>query len=156
MFHRHPFLSLVTFAYLGFVAWLTLTPASGMPSWEPKAQALVDRLHAHQLALWLTASRVEFLANVGLFVPVGLFLLLLFGTRLWWVAVAAGFLLTSAIETAQQSIPGRVSDPRDVVANTAGAAIGVAIGLVLTFPSTMRRRRARLAARHQPGVPARR
>ena len=51
---------------------------------------------------------MEFLANVGLFVPVGVFVLLLFGSRLWWLAVAASIALTSAIETAQRSIPGRV------------------------------------------------
>ena len=26
MFRRHPYLSLTTFAYLGFVAWITLGP----------------------------------------------------------------------------------------------------------------------------------
>lgn len=156
MFHRHPFLSLASFAYLGFVGWMTLTPGSGMPSWEPDAQSVLDRFHAHDLLLWLSVSRLEFLANVAMFVPVGLFFLLMFGTRLWWLAIGAGFLLTSAIELTQRSIPGRVSDPRDIVANTAGAAIGVVLGLVLTFPSSMHRRRVRLAARNQPGVPARR
>jgi glycopeptide antibiotics resistance protein len=157
MFHRHPFLSLVTGAYVVLVGWVTLTPASGAPSWEPRAQTVLDRFHAHHLLLWMNVNRLEFLANVGMFVPIGLFLLLLFGTRLWWVAIAAGFALTSAIELAQRSIPGRVSDPRDVVANTGGAVIGVLIGLVLTFPSSMRRRRARLAAaQRSAAVPVRR
>ena len=89
----------------------------------------------------LSVERVEFLANIGLFVPVGVFVLLLFGSRLWWVAVLGGIALTSAIETAQRSIPGRVSDPRDVVANSAGAVIGVVLALVLTLPSSLRRRR---------------
>ena len=31
MFHRHPFLSVLTFAYLGFVGLVTLTPASTQP-----------------------------------------------------------------------------------------------------------------------------
>jgi glycopeptide antibiotics resistance protein len=157
MFHRHPFLSLVTGAYIAFVGWVTLTPASGVPSWEPRAQSVLDRVHAHHLLLWLNVNRLEFLANVGMFVPIGLFFLLMFGTRLWWVAIAAGFALTSAIELAQRSIPGRVSDPRDVVANTGGAVIGVLIGLVLTFPSSRRRRRARAdAARRPPALPVRR
>jgi glycopeptide antibiotics resistance protein len=91
----------------------------------------------------LTIDRLEFLANIGLFVPVGVFMLLLFGSGFWWVAIVAGLVMTSTIETAQQSIPGRVSDPRDVLANTLGTVLGVLLALVLTMPSTLRRRRAR-------------
>lgn len=141
MFHRHPFLSLVTFAYLGFVGWLTLTPQQAAPTGSDLVLRVVARLQAHDPRF--TYDRVEFAANVGLFVPVGVFLVLLFGARFWWVAALAGFALTSAIETAQRSIPGRVPDERDVVANTAGALIGVVVALVLTFPDTVRRWRAR-------------
>ena len=88
---------------------------------------------------------MEFLANIALFVPVGMFLLLLFGTRLWWVALAASFAMTTFIEIAQRSIPGRVPDERDLMANGLGAVIGVLIALVLTLPATLRRRRKRRA-----------
>ncbi|WP_165807246.1 VanZ family protein [Nocardioides currus] len=151
MFHRHPFLSLLTFAYLGFVGFVTLTPASQQPDYTALADRVLARLERYPdldpLTARLSVERVEFLANVGLFVPVGVFLLLLFGSRLWWVAVAAGVALTSAIETAQQSVPGRVSDPRDVVANSIGTVVGVAVALLLTLPGTMRRRRLRAARR---------
>ncbi|WP_310528734.1 VanZ family protein [Nocardioides sp.] len=145
MFHRHPFLSLLTFAYLGFVGLVTLTPASAMPSYSALAARVLARLERYrdldQVTTRLSVDRVEFLANVGLFVPVGVFVLLLFGTRLWWVAVAGSVALTSAIETTQRSIPGRVSDPRDVMANSVGAVIGVVLAVVLTLPGTLRRRR---------------
>jgi glycopeptide antibiotics resistance protein len=100
---------------------------------------VLARVQRYDHMEWLTYDRAEYLANVALFLPVGLFLLLLFGTRFWWLAVAAGLLLTSMIETAQRSIPGRVSDERDIAANTMGAVVGVVIGLVLTFPETLRR-----------------
>ena len=141
MFHRHPFLSLMTFVYLGFVGWLTLTPGSEAPTGSAVVLRVVARLQVYDTRF--TYDRVEFLANVGLFVPVGVFLVLLFGSRLWWVAVFAGFLMTSAIETAQRAIPGRVPDDRDVLSNTMGTLIGVALALVLTFPATLRRHRAR-------------
>ena len=145
MFHRHPFLSLLTFAYLAFVGLVTLTPASEQPDYSALAERVLARLERYPdlapVTARLSVERVEFLANVGLFVPVGVFVLLLFGSRLWWVAVAGSVALTVAIETAQRSIPGRVSDPRDVVANSAGAVIGVALALVLTLPGTLRRRR---------------
>lgn len=145
MLHRHPFLSLVTLAYLGFVAWLTLTPGSAAPTQSDLVLRVLARLQGYDELSWLTYDRAEFLANVALFVPVGLFLLLLFGTRLWWIAAAGAFAMTAAIETAQRSIPGRVPDERDLVANTAGALIGIALGVVLTLPATLRRGRARRA-----------
>jgi glycopeptide antibiotics resistance protein len=137
--HRHPFLSVLTLAYLAFVGWVTLTPAAVAPTQSDLVLRVLARLQGYDRLSWLTYSRAEYLANVAMFVPVGLFLLLLFGTRFWWLAVASALAMTSMIETVQRVIPGRVSDDRDIAANTMGAVLGVALGLVLTFPSTLRR-----------------
>jgi len=137
--HRHPFLSVVTLAYLAFVGWVTLTPGSDAPTQSDLVLRVLARLQRYDRLTWLTYERAEYLANVALFVPVGVFLLLLFGTRLWWLALAAAITLTSLIETAQQAVPGRVSDERDIAANTVGAVVGILLGLVLTLPSTLRR-----------------
>ncbi len=139
MLHRHPFLSLVTLAYLAFVGWVTLTPGSDAPTQSDLVLRVLARLQRYDQLEWLTYDRAEYLANIALFVPVGLFLLLLFGTRFWWVALFAAVAMTSSIETVQKVIPGRVSDERDIAANTLGAVIGVAVGLVLTLPATLRR-----------------
>ena len=147
MLHRHPFLSLLTLLYLGFVGLVTLTPGSEQPDYSAWAARVLARLQRYPdldpLTSRLSVERVEFLANVGLFVPLGVFLLLLVGTRLWLVALAAGIVLTSMIENIQREIPGRVSDPRDVAANSIGMFVGIAITLVLTLPATLRRRRGR-------------
>ncbi|MFC0220904.1 VanZ family protein [Nocardioides zeicaulis] len=149
MLHRHPFLSLLTILYLGFVGLVTLTPGSGQPDYYGLAGRILARLERYPdldpLTSRLSLERIEFLANVGLFVPLGVFLLLLVGSRLWLVAIAAGIVLTSMIETVQRDIPGRVSDPRDVAANSIGMFAGVALALVLTLPATLRRRRERPA-----------
>ena len=47
------------------------------------------------------------------------------------------------IEFAQRSIPGRVPDGRDLLANGLGAVVGVLIAVVLTLPGELRRRRRR-------------
>jgi glycopeptide antibiotics resistance protein len=145
--HRHPFLSLMTLLYLAFVGLVTLTPGSGQPDYAELAGRILARLQRYPdldpLTSRLSIERIEFLANIGLFVPLGVFLLLLVGTRLWLVALAAGIVLTSVIENIQKSIPGRVSDPRDVAANSIGMFIGIALALVLTLPATLRRRRER-------------
>lgn len=147
MLHRHPLLSLLTVAYLAFVGWLTLTPQAYASEHIAIIYRVLDVFHRHGYLLAIDDSRLEFLANIALFVPVGMFLMLLFGTRLWWLAVLASFALTGAIEFAQRSIPGRVPDERDLVANGLGAVVGVLVALVLTAPAAVRRRRQRRAGR---------
>lgn len=151
--HRHPILSLVTGAYLVFVGWLTLSPQPTGPA-NALISRLLDGLHRRGYAEWLDYNRLEFLLNVGMFVPIGIFLLLLFGAGGWWVAGLASLAMTIGIETAQRGIPGRVSDPRDLVANTLGAVIGVSVALVLTLPATLRRRQLRRPASHTRALKA--
>ena len=143
MFFRHPFLSFVTLAYLGVVGWLTLGPQP----FEGDSGGFIWRLLAffqrHDATDWITYSRLEFGANVAMFVPIGLFFLLLFGRRLWWLSVLFGVGLTVAIEFAQLFLPGRVSDPRDLVAHSSGAFIGVMVALVLTASKARQIRLAR-------------
>lgn len=146
MLHRHPILSLLTGGYLAFVAWVTLTPQAYASQHLAILYRVLDALHRRGYLLSIDDVELEFLANIALFVPVGMFLLLLVGTRLWWVAVAASFAMSSFIEIAQRVIPGRVPDDQDVLANTIGAAIGVVVALVVTLPAALRRRRHRLAA----------
>lgn len=143
MFRRHPVLSLATFAYLAFVGWITLGPqpiGSGNGAWLWR---LLHFFSGHQLTSWLTYSRVEFLANVAMFVPIGVFFVLLFGRRLWALSVAVGVVLTLLIEGAQLFIPGRVSDVRDLIANSLGTVIGVLVALAITAPAAKRLRRQR-------------
>lgn len=155
MLHRHPVLSLLTGGYLAFVAWLTLTPQVDAAGRISVIYRVLDALHRRGYLLSIEDNQVEFLANIALFVPVGMFLLLLFGTRLWWVALAASFAMTTFIEIAQRSIPGRVPDERDLMANGLGAVIGVLIALVLTLPAALRRHRQRRATTTRPvRVPA--
>lgn len=143
MLHRHPVLSLLTGGYLAFVAWLTLTPQVDAAQHIWVIYRVLDALHRHGYLLTIDNNEIEFLANIALFVPVGMFLLLLFGTRLWWLALAASFGLTAFIEIAQRSIPGRVPDERDLLANGLGAVVGVLIALALTLPAELRRSRQR-------------
>jgi glycopeptide antibiotics resistance protein len=59
-----------------------------------------------------------------MFVPFGVLVGLLLVRR--WLVVALGCALSVAIETSQALfLPTRVADPRDVVMNTLGAALGV-------------------------------
>lgn len=151
MLHRHPVLGLFTLAYLAFVGWITLGPQP----FDDDPNGLIFRalrfFGRHEETDWITYNGLEFTANIGMFLPIGLFLVLLFGRRLWWFAMSLGFALTVAIETAQVFLPSRVSDPRDILANTCGAVLGVLVGLVLTA----RKARALRSARARPALATR-
>ncbi|MCU1442888.1 MAG: VanZ family protein [Cryobacterium sp.] len=139
MLHRHPALSLVTLAYLVFVGWITLGPQpldSSNNAWLLRALNFFSR---HNATDWITYGRVEFIANIGMFVPIGVFLLLLFGRRLWLLAIVIGIMLTCSIEFTQQFLPTRYPDVRDLVANTVGAVIGVLFALTITALQVARR-----------------
>lgn len=146
MFRRHPVLAPLTIVYLAIVAWITLGP---QPIDRRGNHWIYLVLHEGRLLLgphWprvaaaLTYSHVEFAANILMFLPIGLFLVLLLGRRFWWAAVLISVAMTGAIETAQRFIPGRVSDARDIVSNSLGAVIGVIVALIVTIPAYRRER----------------
>ncbi|GAA3210499.1 VanZ family protein [Microbacterium terregens] len=99
------------------------------------------------LLLWIPYGQAERVLNTLLFLPLGATIALLLSRRVWPVAILAGFVLSTAVEYAQASIPGRVPDADDVLWNTVGGAIGV---LAVTIPRiilaavTRRRQRGRV------------
>ena len=73
---------------------------------------------------WLTYARIEFAANVMLFVPFGWCAAL--GWRRWHaLVIPAGILISVAIEAGQGLLLAeRTSSVLDVVANTLGTVVG--------------------------------
>lgn len=70
---------------------------------------------------------LEFLANVALFAPLGALCALAWPhIRFGWI-VAAGGALSVLIELVQLAMPSRYSTVSDVIANTAGTALGFAV-----------------------------
>jgi glycopeptide antibiotics resistance protein len=150
MFLRHPILSLATLLYLGLVGWVTLTPQAASRNgvlWQVE-----DFLDSVPLLDRVSVDQLEFAANVAMFIPFGIFFVLLLGRRRWWVAVLMGMVLTVGIEFAQQFIPYRVSDVRDLVSNTMGTVIGTLLALLLTAAKARadRQRVAALAGSRSP------
>jgi glycopeptide antibiotics resistance protein len=145
MIRQHPLLTTATVLYLVAVGWLTLGPQPTGLVHESGIFQLLRLFGRHPSLAWIQYADVEFAANVAMFAPIGLLLLLLLGRSRWWAAALAGPLLSLAIETAQLFIPGRVSDVRDLVSNSLGAVLGVVAGLVITWPAAVRRRRVERA-----------
>ena len=78
----------------------------------------------HHIPL-LTYDRIEFGSNIVLFVPLGILLAILMPRRRYLV-MPVGFTVSLTIETAQGVLlPGRTASLADLIANTAGACIGL-------------------------------
>ncbi len=127
-------LAILTAIYAWLVAWITLRAA---PYGSDIGSAL-DRLLAwfaeRESTAWITFDRVEFGANVAMFVPLGVIAVLWFGVRGWWAAPIIGALASAAIEALQAVlIDTRVADVRDLVANTLGSVVGMSLMLLLAF-----------------------
>jgi glycopeptide antibiotics resistance protein len=85
---------------------------------------------------WLTYRLVERAANVLLFVPLALLIALSISPKRWWIALLACVVLSLAIELIQGALlPGRVISNSDVVQNTAGAIIGIALSRIRALRS---------------------
>ncbi|MGY1858139.1 VanZ family protein [Modestobacter sp. SYSU DS0290] len=123
------------------VAYVTLGPPGVVAGARSALMTAVEAL----LAPWVgTVHRapVEAVANVLLFLPVGVLATLVLARRSRLLPLLLGAGLSGALELAQSALPGRVPDPVDLAANTAGTALGVGLAaLVLTRRARAGRRR---------------
>ena len=115
--------------YLVGLARVTLWPRLGDDDGFDLVRAALAWIRSTGIAL--TYSATELLANIALFVPFGILVSLLLPRRPAWLVIALGLATSAVIELAQLLfLPDRVSDVRDLVANTLGTAVGVAVMLV--------------------------
>lgn len=138
MLRRHPVLGALTGGYLVLVGVLTLVKGHLITSSEQVVRRAFDSRHAAWMPRRLDSNEIELLANVVLFVPIGMFLTLLVGARRWMWAVVASCALTAGIEACQAVLASGVPDVRDLVANSLGGAVGVWLALILTRASERR------------------
>ncbi len=135
---------------IGFcVAVAVITFWPGPPDPDAQRELKVFLLHAHLngLPMWITFGKIEFGANIVMFLPIGFFGALAL-PRLRWIVVPAALLASVAIEAVQAArMPERVGTPRDVVANLLGALGGYLLALaVLRFIRRRNRRKAAVTA----------
>jgi glycopeptide antibiotics resistance protein len=126
---RHPALILATIGYTALIGWITLSGAQHGSALRSTGTWIIRMLE--RLPFGISGPRWEFLLNVGMFLPLGLLLVLLFGARFFWVAALAALALTFSIEGLQHVIPYRVPDVRDLLANGLGGLVGTLLGVAL-------------------------
>lgn len=120
--------------FLVALGTLTLAPTRV----EDRVPTLLDavlRILREDLSwTWLGFDQLEVIANVVVFIPVGILAFVLIPRRLWGLAFLAGPALSVGIELWQAvALPERAATVLDVLANSAGATLGVAVALLCTL-----------------------
>ncbi|MBX3100518.1 MAG: VanZ family protein [Salinibacterium sp.] len=126
---RRALLTAALAAYAGFVLFVTLTPRMpGTGSIALLVNAALAELHARGLFAGVGYDTVEFAANIGMFVPLGVLTALVLPRRAWWVLLLAGTAFSGFIELYQSLLlPGRVGEWRDVLSNSLGFLVGAGV-----------------------------
>lgn len=122
-------IALVPYAIaLGLIVWLPASAASRVTGIVFRFARFVS---AHTLLpLSVSYTVFEFLANIALFVPLGLLLVAAWPRTSAWVVLLIGYSTTATIELVQTMLPSRFATLSDVIANTLGAAIGCFIARI--------------------------
>lgn len=129
---------------LAIVLIITLSPVRVDTGQEYLVDRILQELHERGAPTWFEYNELEFSANVAMFMPLGFFLGLIMLRRRWVGAIGL-WALSYGIEAIQQHfLPERVSDPRDLIANTIGGCLGLVLA-ELAFPREKRVPRDELA-----------
>ena len=124
--------------YTAFVLVVTLSPRMPGTSFAAElVNSVLGWFHERGLLIGMEYLDVEFFANIGMFVPLGVLATLV--VRSWWV-VLAGPLFSGAIEVYQSALlPGRVGEWRDVLSNFLGFVLGGAVVAIVARARRPRR-----------------
>lgn len=116
---------IVYLLFVGFTVWLPASISAKVTGLVGVMARLVADLG---IASFQSSAIVfEFLANVALFVPVGLLLPIAWSQLRLWHVVLIGALMSGMIESVQGLMPSRSPTISDIMANTLGTLIGGAL-----------------------------
>lgn len=120
----------------------TLSPTPIDQGYESAIERVLSVLHRNGMPGWFGYRWFEFSANVAMFVPVGFFLALVFPTRLLWLSLPLIPALSGTLELVQYFVlPARFATVNDVIANSLGGWVGVAVAALVVVAVHVRDRR---------------
>jgi glycopeptide antibiotics resistance protein len=119
-------------AYVIVVLLATMWPSPLDQGYEASIQKFLEVLHRTGVPEWFGYNKLEFSANVLMFVPLGFLTALMLPTKLWWLALVLCPGLSVAIEFTQSALlSSRFATLSDVIANSIGAVIGIFFAVLL-------------------------
>lgn len=146
----------VLIAYTLFILAVTLSPTQMDVSYQNAVIRLLGVLHRNGVPEWFGYGEVEFLANIGMFVPFGFLVAILLPQKLSGLTILVGPAFSAFVENFQREfLDERVASVYDVYANSAGAILGWLIAAVLRGVVHARDRRviARALWQYEQGLP---
>jgi peptidoglycan/LPS O-acetylase OafA/YrhL len=148
MRRRRTWLAVVAAAYLIGALVVGLWPTPVDAGSRTLIVKILGFLHRHGLPGGFGYAALEFGANILFFVPIGALICLLLPRRLPSLAVPLGALISGAIELSQLLLlPARFASWNDILANTMGTVVGVAIVVIVRGLRGTRGRRLSSARR---------
>ena len=110
----------------------TMWPTPLDRGFESSIDRLLDVLHRNGAPMWFGYNKLEFSANIAMFVPVGFLLTMLLPGKLWWLALILCPALSMGIEFTQATfLAARFATINDVIANSSGAVIGIVLAVMI-------------------------
>ena len=119
-------------AYVIVVLFATMWPTPLDQGYGAAIEKVLDVVHRNGVPQWFGYNKLEFSANILMFVPLGFLLTMLLPTRWWWLAVLVCPALSIGIELTQAAaLTARFATVSDVVANSLGALIGIVCAVAI-------------------------
>jgi len=119
-------------SYVVVILLATLWPTPLDQGYSAAIQKVLDVVHRNGIPEWFGYNKLEFSANVAMFVPLGFLAALLLPAKVWWLALLICPGLSIAIELTQATfLAARFATATDVIANTIGAVVGILVAVIL-------------------------
>jgi glycopeptide antibiotics resistance protein len=123
---------LALLAYVAIVLAATLSPTPLDQGYQGAIDKFLAVLHRNGGPEWFGYNKLEFSANVVMFIPLGFLITLVLPTKVWWLALIIAPALSGAIELTQGAfLSARFASWGDVLSNSIGALIGILIAVIL-------------------------
>jgi glycopeptide antibiotics resistance protein len=119
-------------SYVIIILFATMWPTPLDQGYGAAIEKVLDVVHRNGVPQWFGYNKLEFSANVAMFIPLGFLAALLLPARIWWLALLICPALSIAIELTQATfLAARFATVTDVVSNSIGAVVGILIAVVL-------------------------
>ena len=117
---------------LGLVLLATMWPTPLDQGYATSIDRVLQVLHRNGVPEWFGYTKLEFSANILMFVPIGFLLTMILPMRVWWLALIVGGGLSISIELIQGAIlTARFATVSDVMSNSIGTVVGAFLAVII-------------------------
>jgi glycopeptide antibiotics resistance protein len=123
-------LALTSYLIILITASLWPKPVDGIGVIATITRALLRFTSGIDVLKWIQYNQLEAIANVALYIPLGIFLVLFWPTAKLWLLCLIPVLVSVVVEISQRLfLPDRYSTVNDVFFNALGGLLGVVIAV---------------------------